>query len=364
MATYQQDSALIEYAGRFRDEDGKAWSHWQPQIRIRTTGASTVTLNIDILDANTVDLTFVTWFIDGGDWNLEWVTTAAETGSGARAVVITLPDAGVHDVSFSFGAKQTSQWAGTNYVKLDNLVLDAGSLLTPTTNTLPKVLCVGDSWMATQNNWPYLMCGNIAPYFAAFGGAKASDLDDRIDYIYGTTPETDPDFDAVIINSSVNDYVAAVPGATFEASLASIVDKILAQQTKAQVFLVQSPDNGVNTFGDYGANMSTIASTRSRVHYIPMDAGVEAGLTWADTYHLDYAGRQAMATFVLGEMGNTLPHLSTPSNYIGVEFGGEIQSIYKAYQGNTFSQDGATYYSESGGVVSSATAIDLTAYTT
>lgn len=79
-------------------------------------------------------------------------------------------------------------------------------------------------------------------YPTSFGGAKASDLNAQYNYDRsGVLNNSDPYLDAVVINSSVNDWAAGVSLSAFQADFAALVTKVRQKHPTAKLFLLQSP---------------------------------------------------------------------------------------------------------------------------
>lgn len=322
------DDSRLSYLGRWFVDGAGVRAAWQgAQLRFQVSGTSQVRFVADVVDSSSGSyVTFVT-NIDGGDFEFSDFTNTAEVFTGERTAVFALPDNGVHTVIVKPSANlPPEQWTGAAKLVFKSLQIDDGG----TISAWPQpggvhIGCIGDSWMSAYHDWPRLMPpATFKIYPVAFGGATASTLDAQIGYdSAGVVNSDDPALDAVIINSSVNDYNASTSLASFAVSFASLVDKVRAQQPAASIFLLQTPDNAGagRLYSKYGPEMEAIAAARSRVSYIP--AGGAPSLSWlADNAHLDFSSRQAFAAFVGDAVATQLSGMSSlPLVVNGVQLG-------------------------------------------
>lgn len=300
----------LNYLGRWTDYGTAKGSGWQgTQIRFKVSGTLNLAVNVDVRDLTVTDLSGITINIDGGASSTSFTTTAAEIYTGSKTANLVLPDSGEHTVVLKLYNYPTAQWDGSGRCRLMSLDIDTGGSVSPWVKTTGKHTgCVGDSWMGHFSDWPRLLTQTkYWIYPISFGGAKASDLNAQFDYDNSTTLNTsDPTLDAVIVNSSVNDYNAGVSISSFNTSFAALVDKIRAKHLTAKIILLQSPRNtrdGRN-YDQYGPGMATIAAARSNVEYVDCPSSVWPTLDWAvgDPNHLSFAGLQTLAAYIEGRI--------------------------------------------------------------
>lgn len=295
MISFPFGSASLHYAGRWVDHGDSMGSNWQgSQIRFKVSG----TLQL-VVNAKVAGFAFAAVNIDAGAHQiLEF------SGNGAQSVTYALPDTGEHTVILKIGGFPYEQWPGTSYCRLVSISVDDGGAVSQWGDQAAVRLgVVGDSWMAAQNDWPFLLgIDKYSIYPVSFGGATATDLNAQYPYDgAGILNTDDPMLDAVLINSSVNDYVGGVSLEAFAASFAALVDKVRIKQPSAKIFLLQSPRNiaAGKIYDQYGPKMEEIASAREDVFYLPTGADVWESVEWSgDTYHLTFAGLQTFASAV------------------------------------------------------------------
>ena len=300
----------LNYLGRWTNYGTSKGSGWQGvQVRFKVSGTLNLAVNVDVQDLSGSDVSGVITNIDSGNYTQILTTSLADIYTGIKTANFTLPDTGEHTVILKFSNYPNLQWNGTGRCRLMSLDIDAGGSVTPWVKTTGRLLgCVGDSWMATANDWPFLMAQTkYWLYPISFGGARASTLDSQFNYDNSATLNTsDPTLDVVIVNSSVNDYIGGVSLSSFNTSFAALVDKIRTKQPTAKIILLQSPRNTRDgqTYDQYGPKMEIIAAARSNVVYVPCPSSVWSTLEWAtgDPYHLSFAGRQTLAAYVEGQL--------------------------------------------------------------
>lgn len=310
LMSFAKDSYATEpqnFAGRWNSGTRGKFTGWQgSQIKLKVTGANTITIACQVEDTTSGSNTSLLYNIDSGDNASVELTTVAEIFSGEKTAVIALPDTNEHEVIIKTRLDPDLMWSVTDSVQIKSYTLDAGSLSDWSVGNARLTFFVGDSWMGTSNDWPFLVDqSKYYGYMLGHAGVTASVLDSMIDFQYsGQTVSGDPTANLIVVNTSVNDYNVSVTLEDFNTSFSSIVDKIRAQQPAAKIVLVQSPRNTTDgkNFDQYGPEMDTISAARDNVEYIPVTATVWDTLTWADTNHLDFASRQAFAAHVEAEL--------------------------------------------------------------
>lgn len=322
MPNIPYDNSALIYLGRWTDYGTSMGSGWQgTQIRFKVSGTLNISVNLDVKDTTTSDVSAVVLNIDGANANLQYATTAAEIYTGAKTVSFTLADTNEHTIIMKLLNYPDRQWTGDGYCRLTSIDIDNGaSVIVWDKTSGRRTGVVGDSWTATSNDWPFLMSQDkYWLYPISFGGATASALNSQIDYDNSVTLNTDdPVLDVIVANSSVNDYNASVSLASFNTSFAALVDKLRVQQPDAKIILLQSPRNvgaGKN-YDQYGPEMSSIAAARSNVEYIPITSTQWNTYTWSDTAHLDYASRQSLAAYYEEQIDLLIPFSAKSYGYI------------------------------------------------
>ena len=159
MINIPYSDSRLSFLGRWTDFGTKKGSYWQgSQIRFTVSGTATVKLNCDIVDANSSDLAFAAVSVDKGASEFITLSTAGETFSGTRTATVTLPDTGVHSLIVKLGGFPNQQWDGSTICHLISVDIDDGSTLSATPDTSSwTVGFIGDSWMGTTEDWPYLL---------------------------------------------------------------------------------------------------------------------------------------------------------------------------------------------------------------
>lgn len=315
-------SPFLHYAGRWADYADSKGSAWQgAQVRFKVSGTTTFVVKAKVLDNSSSDLAMAVANVDDGPTDLKFFSTAGGTLTGDGTVSYTLPDTGDHTVVLKLAGLPGSQWSNSSYCRLKSISIDDGATLSDWGDQAPvKLGVVGDSWMGVENDWPYLLGSwRYSLYPTSYGGATASGLDSQYNYDRsGVLNTTDPELDAVLISSGVNDYVGGVSVGAFQTSLVSLVGKVRAKHPDAKIILLQPPRNvaaGLN-YDQYGTAMAAVVAATSNSYYIPIPSGDWPLFEWAsDTYHLTYTGRQAMADYV----GQRLDELLPPSAQIELE---------------------------------------------
>jgi hypothetical protein len=313
------DSPMIHYAGRWTDSGSYISSNWQgSQIRFKVTG----TLNLKINATVTSGVNFASVNIDGGPTNILNFPT-----SGAASVSIAVPNSAEHEIVMRLGSMPTSQWNGTTYTRLTSIsVDDGGALLSWGASGPLRTAFIGDSWMATQHDWPqFIDLLTYNPYPISFGGATASALNNQYPSLNsGGSPAVDPSFEAVVIGAGVNDYNAGVSLASFKASLAALIDKVRINTPAAPVILLQAPRNigaGKN-YDQYGPVLSELASEKDNTHAVLITDSEWSSYTWSDDAHLSYQSRLDYADYVESRLAVILsPGSSAYSLYMRTKRG-------------------------------------------
>lgn len=298
------NDASILYAGRWVDEGPYAQSYWQgSQVRFAVTGTTNLRVYFDAQGSPN----FISANIDGSD-----SVIYNAPSSGSVFVDIPIPDTGRHTVVLRAASLPSTQWTGSSYTRITSYELDdGGAVETYANNGTYLIGTIGDSWMASSNDWPQYMDPAVYnTYPISFGGAKASDLDSQYPFVKSGGPAaSDPAFDIVIIGAGVNDYNAGVSLASFKASMGALVDKVRADHPTIPIGLLQSPRNVADgrNYDQYGPVLEELAFEKENVHAITIDSTEWDTYTWADTAHLDYASKVLYADYVQQQTMDILP---------------------------------------------------------
>ena len=287
MITIPHTDARLRYAGRwvdFGDSHGCAWQ--AGQIRFKVSGTSVLSINAYV--SGTV---YCVANIDGGPPQ----SATFPGGSGAQSISFPVTGSGEHTVVVKLFGLPDEQFNLALYCRLTSIGLSDGAALSAWTGGPIVLQLVGDSWMASQNDWPHLLpVSRYAISPVAFGGATAATLNARYDYTSsGVVAPVDAAVQGVIVNSGVNDTWGGVSTAAYQSSMASLVDKIRARQPAAKIIMLGSPRNlaAGRAYNQYDAVNAEIAAARSNVVFIPIPNELADSLAWnTDAAHINYQG--------------------------------------------------------------------------
>lgn len=296
LATDQRIARL----GRWFETNVGLWSGWGgSQLRFRVSGTLTMTVNADVVCA-VGKLCVCAVVIDNSPATPAkafWANN--EVVTGPRSVSFALPDTGEHEIDLRTIGYNSDIFGGGSRAVVTSIDVGAGDIAAPVIG--PKLVqCVGDSWMAAENDWPRLMDAETwQTYQVATGGLTAADMASQYAYTASGILAADPPADGVVVSFGVNDYLKGASVTAVQSSLMSVVDQIRARQP-APILLIQTPRCPLNgrTYDQYGSAMQAVASARSGVVYVPTSE-IWGALTWQpDGAHLDTAGKVRLATFV------------------------------------------------------------------
>lgn len=310
------NNAALLYAGRWVDSGTYYQAYWQgSQIRFAVTGTTNLRVYFDAAGSPN----FISANIDGGD---SQIFNAPSTGS--VFVDIPMPDTGRHTVVLRAASLPSTQWTGSSYTRITSYELDGGGAVEPYANDGTYLIgTIGDSWMASSNDWPQYMDPAIFnTYPISFGGAKASDLNTQYPFVKSGGPAaSDPAFDVVIIGAGVNDYNAGVSLASFKSSMGALIDKVRADHPTIPIGLLQSPRNvgAGRNYDQYGPALSELAVEKTNVHAILIGPTEWNTYSWADSAHLDYASKVLYAAYVQQETLDIIPAPVIPPDTLYVQ---------------------------------------------
>lgn len=289
----------ITYSGRWEHHQSAARSSWQgSQVRFSVSGSKTVTLRLQVEDETQTGITAVVANIDGGEQAPYSATTAAETFSGQKDVVFSLPSSGAHSIVLKLIGAPVDQWPGRVSIGLKSISLEEGGSVKSSEEPFrQRIEFIGDSWMSAQNDWPYLLSRySVSP--VSFGGATIDMLNSQ--YLFngeGKTVSKIESVGTVVIGAGVNDFNRKVPIESYRQSMLSLIYKVRHVHPGARILLLQAPANpsGLN-FGMYGPAMESIAKDNGDVVYVPSPKFAPGALQWRpDGLHLTYEGLKVYA---------------------------------------------------------------------
>jgi len=295
MINIPYDDESIYYAGRWDLSNSSARSYWQgSQIRFRVEGTGQIILDLSVTGSN-----FVVVNIDSGPAVLYTLSTTSN-----QSLVIPLPNASMHTIVLKLFSDPVTQFSGTSTCALRSIQLDNEGALSPWGNRgLVVVQAVGDSWMAAQNDWPYLLNNsvyNIQPI--AFGGAKTSDLNSQYNnFSSSTVAVADKPANLVLVSTGVNDTYANVSVSDYQTAMSALVDKIRIRQPNARIGILGAPRNiaANRLYNQYDSANQAVANSKTGVTFTPTPNSVADNLSWdTDQAHLTFTGRQQYAAWV------------------------------------------------------------------
>lgn len=282
----------IRQLGRWNIQGDGIWSGWGgSQLKFVLTGTNSLTVNASVTrPAGTV--CYCECVIDNSPENA--ILKSFVNGQ----VVFDMPDTNEHSIVIKTNGYRADIFNQVSKSVLLSLEIDNEGAILAQEHAPLLLQCVGDSWMAADNDWPRLMRPDMFDtYQIATGGMTCANA--NTDYIYNANGILADDLqaDAVIVSFGVNDFNAGISVASFQSSLSSLIAKIQGFQS-CPIFLVQVPRN-VNTgknFDQYGAAMQAVSG--GNVYYVPT-GDLNYSVTWqADTYHLAPQGKVLLADYV------------------------------------------------------------------
>lgn len=305
MITIPSSDINIKYLGRFLNTADYKQAPWQSsQIKFKVRQTSKIIITADIKDISTSSSCFLAVSVDDGGVGVYYLSTNAETYTGERTATVTMPDSDEHTIIIKTFSGIQDQFSGASYIRFKNMQIDDTGELVPYAEPDRRLMCIGDSWMAMENDFPRFM-HDYSLYPVAFGGAKATDIEPMYPYILNGAYNTDVKVNAVIIMLGINDYWSGVQTAAFKTTMTSLVNKVKVDQT-AQVFLIQAPRNtgASKNYDKYGTVLSEISSAIEGVTYVPTSE-IWSDLVWdSDECHLDSASKQLFSDYISFHLDN------------------------------------------------------------
>lgn len=287
MSTFSYTNTAFHYAGRWVDHGSAMGCAWQAgQVRFKVSGTSVLTINAVV--SGTV---YCVVNVDGGQSQL---ATFPGT-SGAQSISFSISGAGEHTVVAKLFGLPDGQFNQSLYARFTGVTLSDGATLSAWPAGPISLQMVGDSWMASQNDWPHLLpSSRYSIYPVAFGGATAGTLNARYNYTSsGVTAPADPTVQGVVVNAGVNDTYGGVSTADFKANMAALVDKIRARQAAAKIIILGSPRNvsAGKAYNQYDTVNAEVAAARANVVFLPVPNATADALSWnGDQAHINYTG--------------------------------------------------------------------------
>jgi hypothetical protein len=322
-----------------------------------------LTVNAWVVDGSGSTNTDSFLFVDRVNIGSVELTTGAETTAGEdKSAVHSIATTDKHLIDIYLrGASPSEMFVETTKVGLKSI--DTDGTITGVRFS-DSIHFVGDSWMASNNNWASLLHESlVTPYKISFGGSDSQELDAKYDYDFdGELNTTDPTPSLIICQSSINDARDSMDTGVFNSNMSSLVDKIRTKHPTVPIWMFQSPDSAVFSFNalPYGDEMESIASTRDNVFYFSSPESLWPTLSYqGDNIHLSLNdSTYTFAAWIESEVGIADTFRKMESNVDGDDV-----YIYSAYDGNVFSDDGSVYFrGVRNGDSVSVPAVGLTAY--
>lgn len=286
----------LTYLGRWLVGANGKYSGWASsaiEFKVRKTSQIKVTAYINRVTPSVVEA--VGFHIDGAPHTTSGIlfnnTTAAFSGFRTLSLPIT-NDGQWHTVRMYILSDPTNQFNQDTFIYFNNIVLDTGGELAAQPQGAKKIQTIGDSWMATSNDWPRLIDPSLYSIISMSGsGYTLATSNSRYNFDYnGSTNTTDESVDAILISFGANDYVSGVSIASFQTSLLSLIDKVQLKQPGKPIFLVRVLNNGASLYGQYLTAMNNAAGLRSNVIVIDTTS-LDASVDWIDPAHLGCNGK-------------------------------------------------------------------------
>jgi GDSL-like Lipase/Acylhydrolase family len=306
LGLYPYDYSDIQYLGRKTDTGTGMNIVWSgTQIVFKVTGTTQLLVYVTALDTNTTDDTRLVYCIDNNPAPRSSVysTITTDTANTARnyTCLIPIPDTGLHTVNLMAYGPFAGMWAQSCKITITGFAVDYGGMILPWAQGALRLQVLGDSWVGSSQDWPRLMLdGKWEINAIGYAGFTLANENSYYNYDYsGHTNTTDLTADLVVVSFGVNDFIAGVSHASFQASLVSLISKIRAKQPSPPIVLMRIPKN-IGTgddFGTYGADMSTVAAATSNCTYLDTTS-LDASVTWQNAYHLGAVGKQLFADFL------------------------------------------------------------------
>ena len=289
------NAALTWYGRWVTNGDGKQSGWLGSYVKFKVKNTSNIRVFNTISTTDTTSDLYQSYYVDSIPNRMPQYTLYA---GGAILAATTkyydLPitnDGQWHELKiYGYAGTLARQIGQTGVVVINSFQLDAGGQIAQSTIGAKRVQVIGDSWMGASVNWTRRLDNasyDVYPIAANGITCSVANTNYNLDFT-GITNTTDPNCDAVIISYGVNDFNASVTTGAFQTALLALVDKVRLKQPTAKIFLLRVPSNTVasKAYGQYGANMSTIAGLRSNVVYLDTTS-LDATTTWdSDTGHL------------------------------------------------------------------------------
>lgn len=268
-------------------------------------------MNLDIKDESETDIAGVVVNVDGGPPQIKIVSGEKEKYSGARSVEFSLSETDPHSVTVKLFGMPESQWSKAINNELKSISIDDGGRIEPSARPNATLVgFVGDSWMATSNDWPHLLDSDrYSAWPVTFGGATMKALSQK--YLFNSDGEastSEPDLGVVVVGAGVNDYRQGISVLSYGLSAYSLVEDIKDKHPEAIVALLQPPNNVAADleYGKYGLALKAVA-WMTGAKYLPFPEERLTDLTWApDNSHLAYDGLKVYAGIVGAQIESIL----------------------------------------------------------
>ncbi len=289
------DSRLT-YLGRWLNGANGKYSGWcSSAIEFKVKGTSSIRVKSYINRVTPSVVEAIGFHIDNAPQNTAGLLfeTATAAFTGYRTITLPMANDGLwHTVRLYTVSDPTNLFNQDTFIYFNSIILDNGAELDTKVQGAKKLHCIGDSWMATSNDWPRLIDDSLYSNICIAGsGYTLNTANTRYLYDYnGSLNTTDELADAVLISFGVNDYNASVSIANYQTQLLSLIDKVQIKQPGKPIFLVRVPNNGASLYGQYLTSMNNAAGLRSNVIVIDTTS-IDSSMDWVDAGHLGANGK-------------------------------------------------------------------------
>lgn|GEM_PF-4206581 len=295
----------IQWLGRWNEETGVGrWSGWTgSQIVFKVHGSMQIKVNAGVIDPDTSNSCFITVKVDNSStqYTSHFFTSQKEVFSGNRTVIIPLGDTLAHTIIIHTVGSNHTVFRGLQKTIIKSFEVDDTGDICFWDQGEKMLQVVGDSWMATENDYPrFLDREKWCLYPISAGGLRVIDMESQYDFNYENSFSDDPQMSAILVSFGVNDLFGNISATSYEEYLYYLLRKIRAKQPLIPIYLVQVPENypaGMD-FGVYGKAMEDLARIYENVFYISTRS-IEKSLTWkTDNKHLSNSSKLTFASFI------------------------------------------------------------------
>lgn len=301
---YLFNDSRFTYLGRWDVGANGMVSGWaSSSIEFKVKNTSSIKIKAYINRTTTTIIEAIGFHIDLDPNQTSGIAFDSNTGTllGYRTLSLPIANDGMeHSVILhTLSNTPLDSFNQNTLIYFNSITLDAGGVLLAKPQGAKKIQYIGDSWLATSNDWARLVDETLYSAIQIAGsGYTLSVSDSRYNYDYtGVLNTSDVAVDAVVISFGVNDYLAGVSIASFQTSLLSLIDKVRLKQPNVKIFLVRVLNNGSNLYGQYLTSMNNAAGLRSNVIVVDTTS-LDSGSDWVDSGHLGANSKLALGALV------------------------------------------------------------------